>query len=149
MTYEATWYSIPVQTSFEYTKGRVKAPPRGHVQRRSPPSTPNAKLGRWGLTWAERSFLRLWRWTARRWLAVFSRSRTSPTPHTAAIHAPRTPSERQPSPYWYFGPSSSRSARASGEYSPTMLLASWGLPARRSFHCTFWTKYSPFQSSVS
>ncbi len=50
-----------------------------------------------------------------RWLVILAVSSVSPTPQTSAIQAPSTPSERQPAPYWYLGPSASSSARASAE----------------------------------
>ena len=40
--WEAAWYSMPVQTSLEYTKGREGMPPRGQEHSSSPPSDPLA-----------------------------------------------------------------------------------------------------------
>ncbi len=59
--------------------------------------------------------MKLWRWTAFRWLRTFAGSSTCPNPLTRASQLPRTPSERQPVPYWYFGPSFSSIAAASVE----------------------------------
>ena len=55
----ATWYSMPVQTSFEYTNGSDSSPPLGHVHSSNPPSAPQAYAGRWGLAKSDRSRFRL------------------------------------------------------------------------------------------
>ena len=94
---------------------RLIAPPRGQEQSRRPASLLNAQAGRAGLTCLERSRRKLCRWTAATWLSIFPGSTPGVSPAVQAIYSPRIPSERQPLPYWYFGPSSSSKTFASGE----------------------------------
>ena len=96
-------------------KGSEGSPPLGQVHSSSPPSLPQAYEGRCGLAWRERSLPEVVPVNRFEMGAYLGWSSTGGRPQTAASHSPMTPSDRQPSPYWYFGPSLRSSSTASGE----------------------------------
>src|SRR6218665_155382 len=140
---------MPVHTSSLYTKGNDGFPPLGQVHSNSPPSLPKAKEGRCELEWSLKSFFKLYLCTEAKWAVTLAVSAISCSPHIAPIQTPKIPSDKQPEPYWYLGPSFSKSSLASSLYFPPTESASAGFETFNPSTCTFWMKNSPLNKSFS